>query len=87
MREALLKVLAKAKPGIQINMYTNGVCTVETLYYPHVKGVGKSLGAAAQDCACWLLDVIKDYPSYREPLKEVLEAFDMYDREGRFPDA
>jgi hypothetical protein len=80
MREAeLLSALAKAKPGLQIFMRTQGMTTVSLCCPPFVVGVGPTLFDAARDCAMWLLDVAKTHPEYREQLPDVFKALEDYD--------
>jgi hypothetical protein len=71
--DQILHALAQHKYGIQINMTKRDVI-VATRYTPLVKGVGRTVKDAAQDCVWWLLDVLEDYPERREQIPDVLKA-------------
>ena len=80
MREAELLIALAHDGGIQMNL-TDKVCTIETKYPGFtVKGVGKTIDAAARDTVHWIFDVLDDHPNDKSKLPNVLAALAAYDR-------
>jgi hypothetical protein len=80
MREAeLLKALAQAPGGVQVNITSTGVC-VSTRYTPLIRGRGITIMEAASNCAQKFIEAVEKNHDFGYRNSKVLKALDDYDR-------